>query len=605
MGEQGDLILYMQPTEEIKSKLDIVELVSEYLQLKPAGSGSFKANCPFHQEKTPSFFVSRSKQIWHCFGCGEGGDHFAFIQKIEGMDFPEALKFLADKAGVRLPEYNKEKSGLRQRLVEINDLAAKFYHRVLLESQSAEPARKYLEKRNLDTKTIDRFILGYSPNDWEVLLNFLKKKGYKENEISQAGLIIRSEKGSGFYDRFRGRIMFPIQNLQGKVVGFTARLLDPEAKEAKYVNTPQTLIYNKSEILYGLDKAKRAIQEADLAVVVEGNMDVIASHRVGVANVIASSGTALTEAQINIIKRYSQNIAFSFDADSAGQVAAKRGIDMALAGGMNVGVIILEGAKDPDELINKDAELWKKAIDRRVVVMDYYFGIVKKDYDLNTAEGKKNASKFLLDEISKISDRVEQSHWIQELAKLLNVSEQVLRESMPGQKVKSLKEKSVEKEPAPKKLNQEEQAWSRLISILINRPELIDAIEKSYHPEYIADESYQQLYKKLILFYNSARLAETGDKANIYQKLEEFINKEVAETEIKDRFYVLALAGERDWQEADQETLKKELLKICQFSESLYKSRKKQELAKAMREAEEKGDQEKVKDILQQYRQFE
>jgi len=421
----------MQPIEQIKSKLDIVDLVSEYLQLKPAGQGSFKACCPFHQEKTPSFFVSKSKQIWHCFGCGEGGDQFEFVQKMEGMDFPQALRTLAEKAGVELPQYNKKEASEKQKLIQINELAAKFYHKVLLDSSIAESAREYIKKRNLDTQTVDEFKLGHAPDQWEILLNFLKQKGYKEEDVNLAGLAVKKEQG-GFYDRFRGRVMFPIQNIQGQVVGFTARSLKSDAKEAKYINTPQTSIYNKSDILYGLDKAKRAIKEKDLLIIVEGNMDVISSHRVDVKNVVASSGTALTQNQLNIIQRYTNNIAFSFDADSAGQVAAKRGIDLALEHGMNVSVILMAGdAKDPDDIINQDPALWQKAVDGRVNVMEYYFGIAKDKYDVNTALGKKDMAKYLLTEISKLSDGVEQSHWLQQLAGILNVKEDILREAIP------------------------------------------------------------------------------------------------------------------------------------------------------------------------------
>ena len=595
----------MKETDQIKSKLDIVDLVGEYLQLKQAGSGSFKACCPFHQEKTPSFFVSRSKQIWHCFGCGEGGDQFEFVQKIEGMDFPEALQFLADKAGVELPKYDGEKSGYRKKLIEINILAAKFYHKVLLESQAAEIAREYLKKRNLSEDTVDNFLLGFAPEGWEVLLNFLKKKGYKEEDINQAGLITKKDRGSGYYDRFRNRLMFPITNIQGKVIGFTARLLDPEAKEAKYINTPQTKIYNKSDILFGLDKAKRAVQENDLLIIVEGNMDVITSHRVGVSNVVASSGTALNENQVNLIKRYTANVAFCFDADSAGQVAMKRGIDIALASGLNVSVIILKDAKDPDELINKDVELWKKAIDSRIGAMDYYFDTVKIKNDLKTAQGKKSASQELLPEIMKLPDKVEQSHWIGELARLVDVSEQVLRESMPQAKSEAPQDVK-EEDRAPMAKSKNEQAWAKLVSILINRPELIPVVESSLHPEYIESESYQHVYKNIILYYNNARTLKPGDreeKDNFFQELDKFIRENTTDSE-HELFQELALRGERDWRDVDNQELEKELKNISQMTEDLYKQNQKEILTKAMREAEARGDTAEVKSILQKFQQL-
>jgi len=595
----------MKETDQIKSKIDIVDLVGEYLQLKPAGAGSFKACCPFHQEKTPSFFVSRSKQIWHCFGCGEGGDQFEFIQKIEGMDFPEALQFLADKAGVELPKYDREKSGYRQKLIEINALAAKFYHKVLLESQAAQNARQYLEKRNLSDDSVDDFMLGFAPESWEVLLNFLKKKGYREEDINQAGLITKKERGSGYYDRFRNRLMFPITDIQGKAIGFTARLLDSEAKEAKYINTPQTKIYNKSDVLYGLDKAKRAVQEKDLIVIVEGNMDVITSHRVGVKNVVASSGTALTENQIGLIKRYTSNVAFCFDADSAGQIAMKRGIDMALGGDLNVSVIILQDAKDPDEMINRDPALWSRAIDFRIGVMEYYFDVIKSKYDLKTAAGKKSASRELLPEILKLKDKVEQAHWIGELARLVDVSEQVLRESLP--RLKSDAPADVKKgESTPVQKSKNEQAWVKLVSILINRPELIPTVESALHPEYIQAESYQHVYKNIILYYNNARTLspdEEAEKSEFFSGLDRFVRENSDEGE-HELFQELALLGERDWSEVDNRELERELRNIAAMTENLYKQDQRNILTKAMREAEERGDQNEAKDILKKFQQL-
>jgi DNA primase len=488
-----------------------------------------------------------------------------------------------------------------------------FYNKVLLESQAAEIARQYINKRKLTPDVVDGFLLGYSPDKWEVLLEFLKKKGYKEEEINQAGLAVRKERGTGYYDRFRNRVMFPIQNIHGKVVGFTARLLDSEAKEAKYINTPQTSIYSKSEVLYGLDKAKRVIQENDLAVIVEGNMDVITSHKVGVQNVIASSGTAMTEGQVNLIKRFSNNIAFCFDSDSAGRVAMKRGIDMALSNDMKVSVILFKDKeiKDPDEIINSEngKALWEEAIKSRLGVMEYYFKYSRDNFDLSSADGKKNASRFLLLEISRLPDKVEQTHWLQELAKMIDVREEVLRESLPQKdnEMKSSELKPVVEGQAsgdPKEI----QAWSKLISILINRPELIESVKQSFHPEYIVDESYQQLYKNLILFYNEPRQSESFDEAQtaeIYAELVKFLEEQGVDEKGVELFHVLALAGERDWRDMETESLKQELLKISEFTESIFKQTQKEKLTKEMREAEAKGDKEKVEEIMKLFQQFE
>jgi len=270
--------------EEIKSKVDVVELVSEYVQLKANGA-NFRGLCPFHNEKTPSFFVSPERQIWHCFGCSKGGDIFGFIQEIEGVDFPEALRILAEKAGVQIKSYDSHNISQRTKLLDISSLSAKFYHKILLDSPLAESTRKYLQKRGIKKETIAEFQLGFSPDKWDTLLKFLLKRGHKEQEIESAGLIIRKQQGSGYYDRFRNRLMFPIHNTHGQVVGFTARILPTkdkkgdEEKIAKYINTPETEIYNKSQILYGLDKAKLEAKLQNYFILVEGNMDVLSCYQ--------------------------------------------------------------------------------------------------------------------------------------------------------------------------------------------------------------------------------------------------------------------------------------------------------------------------------------
>ena len=250
----------MDAAQEVKSKLDVADIVGEYLTLKPAGSGSFKALCPFHQEKTPSFYVNRPRQSWHCFGCDQGGDLISFVMRMEGLEFPEALEHLAAKAGIQLPAFDPQKTGERKRLFDVNDLAAKFFRAVLLSGPDAEHARAYAASRRIDDLTGDLFKIGYAPASWDALTNALKSKDVTDDELVRAGLAAKRENGSGVYDRFRDRLMFAIQDAHGHVVGFTGRLLNPDAKEAKYVNTPETQVYRKSAVLYGLDKAKGVIK---------------------------------------------------------------------------------------------------------------------------------------------------------------------------------------------------------------------------------------------------------------------------------------------------------------------------------------------------------
>jgi len=331
--------------DEIKSKLNVEEVIGGYLQLQRAGR-NFKACCPFHNEKTPSFMVSPERQSWHCFGCNEGGDIFTFVMKIEGLEFIEALKLLADKAGVPLQKVNYENKGEKSNLSDIVEASKKFY-KECLKIKGGKKAYEYLRGRGLSDEMIQKFELGFAPDSWSLLSDYLKKKGFKEKDILGAGMTVKNEKGR-IYDRFRGRIMFPVNTVAAQTVGFSSRIMPGgDESSAKYINTPETLVYNKGRILYGLDKSKIFIRQKDQCMMVEGNVDVIASFQSGVNNVVATSGTALTVDQLRIIKRYTNNIVFSFDMDAAGVKAADRGIWMALEEGMNVSIIRRFGCRQP------------------------------------------------------------------------------------------------------------------------------------------------------------------------------------------------------------------------------------------------------------------
>jgi len=330
----------MQPTDEIKSRLDLIDVISEYIQLKPAGA-NLKALCPFHTEKTASFMVSRARQIWHCFGCNVGGDMFSFVMRYEGVEFPEALRILSKKAGVALSVRDPLLHTKKTKLLDICELAAKFYRQVFERSSLAAKARVYIfETRKISHDMVDIFHLGFAPEvkgSSKNLNNFLLQHGFSQNDILDAGLVIKSKQGFGYFDRFRQRIMFPLFDLHGQVVGFTSRILTGmDDGMGKYVNTPQSMIYNKSELLYGFHLAKEAMRKNDLCVVVEGNMDVIALHQIEALNVVASSGTALTQEQIRHIKRFTDNLVLCFDFDVAGEQATERAVDAALREGMLV-----------------------------------------------------------------------------------------------------------------------------------------------------------------------------------------------------------------------------------------------------------------------------
>lgn len=412
----------MTDLEEIKQKIDIVQLISEHVVLKKTGV-NFKGLCPFHTEKTPSFVVSPERQIWHCFGaCQDGGDIFKFLMKLENLEFPEALKILADRAGVKLSSYAPSKTAeLRERIFSVNHLAAEFYHYILTSHSLGQKARDYLEDRKISENSQKLFALGYAPNSWNSLTNFLTKKGFVQADLETAGLVSKSAIGHSF-DRFRGRLIFTLKDHRGNVVGFAGRLLDPEAKEAKYINTAETPVYTKGNVLYGLDITKEEIKKAGFAVVVEGEIDAIQSYQSGVRNVVAIKGSALTFGQISLIKRYTENIFLSLDADYAGDEAAHRGIEAADAAGLNIKVVSFQEAKDPDELIKKDANLWRRAVEFATNFYDYIIDSAAAKHEASSAEGGKKIVAEVAKFITPIENLVVKNHYLKKLMTVLDIS---------------------------------------------------------------------------------------------------------------------------------------------------------------------------------------
>ena len=431
------------PIEEIKNRLDIVQVIGEYLKLQKAGA-SYRALCPFHSEKGPSFFVSPTRQMYHCFGCSVGGDIFQFVMQIEGMEFGDALRLLAQKAGVELsktdPAYARMQSE-RKQLQEILELASKFFIRQL-ESQQGLLAKEYLKSRGVFDESFRVWSLGYAPDTKRTLLDFLLEKGHREEEIDRAGLLVRTDTGA--YDRFRSRIMFPVFNLQGEVIGFGGRIFGTERKDlAKYMNSPATSLYDKGRILYGLDKAKLEMRKQDSCILVEGYMDVILVAQTNAKNVVATSGTALTLSHLQLLKRYSENLLLAFDMDIAGDSATKRGIELALSEGFNVKIVRLLKGKDPADIVKEDPALFEKALLQASSIIDYYFETAFSQFDKTTAEGKKKAGALLLHIISKLPNKIEQTHWIQRLAVELGVKEEAVFEELskvkkePGERQES------------------------------------------------------------------------------------------------------------------------------------------------------------------------
>ncbi len=417
--------------DQIKQRLDVVEVLGEYLKLTKAGR-NFKALCPFHGEKTPSFIVSPERQIWHCFGCGQGGDIFKFVMLMEGIEFPDALRILARRAGVVLKKQDPQIQSQKKKLYEANELATKFFETQLHKTSAGKRALDYLLKRGLNLATIKQWRLGWAHDSWRALYEFLKSRGFKDQEIMSAGLLVEKEesqknaRASRYYDRFRSRIMFPIFDLQGQVIGFAGRIFNkPDSDAGKYINTPQTPLYDKSKVLYGLNFAKNEIRQADNCIFVEGNIDVIMSHQAGTRNTVASSGTALTDEHLKIIKRYTDNLLFAFDADAAGQAATRRGINLALAHDFQIKLVKLKD-KDPAEVIHKNPADWQKALSNAYSVRDFYFDSVVAKFDAKTADGRRAIKKEMLPVIKSIASRVEQSEWLKQLAMILKANEKDL-----------------------------------------------------------------------------------------------------------------------------------------------------------------------------------
>lgn len=412
----------MSDIDEIKSRLNIVDVIGERIKLTKAGR-NFKGLCPFHTEKTPSFMVSADRQIFKCFGCGKGGSVIDFVMEYEHVDFLEALEELADKAGVKLTRRPTDtpQAKLKERIYEANHLASEYYQFILTKHPHGEKARLYLKNRGISDKSIKTFALGYSPNSWDGLYTFLRKKGYDDELQERAGLVLKGTKN--FYDRFRGRVMFTLKDHRGNVVGFAGRVLDPDIKEAKYINTSETPVYIKSNVLYGLDVTKAAIQKANDAIVMEGELDVISSFQAGVANAVAIKGSALTEAHVALLKRFTERLTFALDSDMAGDAAARRGIEVAERAGLDMRVIAIPGGKDPDEVVRENPSLFKKAIKEAMPIYDYFLSSAMKRFDATTAFGKKKIGEELVPVIAKIENPIVQGHYVRSLASALAVGE--------------------------------------------------------------------------------------------------------------------------------------------------------------------------------------
>lgn len=417
----------MDAVEEVKSRLSIEDVIGEYVQLKRAGR-NWKGMSPFSNEKTPSFMVSPEKQIWHDFSSGKGGNMFSFIMEVEGLEFKEALELLARKAGIDIEQFRSSPSRSgpnKERIHQLLTLAAKFYQVQFSKNQMV--LEYVFKKRGFSKDTALEWMIGYSPNNGSALVDFAKTKGFSEDELKQAGLSAKSYRG-GIQDMFRGRLMIPLQDQQGRVIGFTARLLDDDPNAPKYINTPQTVLYDKSRHVYGLHLAKETIRKSKYVVLTEGNLDVIASHQAGIRQVVATAGTALTEPHLKTLSRFTGDIRLAFDADKAGIAATERAIPIASRVKVSLSIIDIPSGKDPDDLIKQDPKLWETAIIKNEYALDWLMKRYQKLLNIKSAVGKREFSDILLPVVRGLSDDVERDHYMNAIAKSLGTSREALEQ---------------------------------------------------------------------------------------------------------------------------------------------------------------------------------
>lgn len=564
--------------EEIRAKLNIEDVVGEYVQLQRAGR-NFKGLSPFTGEKTASFYVSPDKNIWHDFSSNKGGDVFSFVMEVEGVDFRGAMEILAKRAGVDLSAYSskgaQEIAKRKRRLLEAHDLAANYYQQSLIQN---DHALKYVfQQRGLSKEIVQTFRIGYAPDNGDALVTFLKKKGFSAQELSQAGLTNRF---GG--DMFRGRMTVPLMDGSGQVIGFTARIIGEVPNAPKYLNTPQTLLYDKGRHVFGLSQAKEAIRREDYAVIVEGNLDVVSSHQAGITQVVATAGTAMTENHLKALVRLTPHARLAFDGDSAGIAATERAIPIAQTVGIDLTIITLpEEFKDPDEVIQKDVAIWQKAIDDAEPVVDWILKQYSKREDLTTALGKRNFTTAALNVVRSLQDPVEQEHYVQKISTYTSSSIETLKEKLAGVEVaddKPLK-KSVQSVAAvrPDTLNYQDNLLAvsaidpAVRELLVDmKPDMFETEERRTLLEYL------QKHQELLV-----------DTPNTLQSIDTYVKIVLLKADAR---YGL-------WNDKDRYF---EAARLVRQLTTEHKQTQKQSLTDELRQAEENGEDERAREIRQQ-----
>jgi len=557
--------------EEVRARLNIEDVIGEYVQLKRAGR-NFKGLSPFTSERTPSFTVSPEKHIWHDFSSGDGGEGVSLLLEVEGLDFRAALEQLARKAGVDLTLYDTKQSGeiakKKKRQIEANELACRYFQQSLLKNQHA--LEYVFKKRGLSKEIVQEFKIGYAPDDGEAAVRFLMKKGFSKKELSEAGLTNRF---GG--DIFRGRMTVPLMDPSGQVIGFTGRILTDDPKAPKYLNTTQTLVYDKSRHVFGLSQAKESIRKEEFSVIVEGNLDVVSSHQAGIKNVVASAGTALTEWHLKSLARLSHDVRLSFDADKAGLAATERAIPIAGQVGVELSIISLpEGAKDPDELIQQSADSWKKVTQSSEPVVDWVLRQYSAREDMTTAAGKRRFTTEGLNVVSKLSDSVEQEHYLNQIARMTDTSLEAVKAKLNTSTKAStpaLKAVKTSDPSEPVKERPESAHQDNLLAVLINYPSTRHHLG-GFDVTMLAGEDRQAIAAWLKTHSESLDEVPAALKP-----LETYVK--IVQLKAETRY-----AG---WSEQDSSL---EVAKLLRQTEVEHKKQTKEQLIQELREAEADGD---------------
>lgn len=581
----------MDIVQDIKDRLSIEDVVSQYVQLKKVGR-SFKALCPFHQEKTPSFIVSPEKGLAYCFGCHKGGDVFRFIQEVEGVEFAEAIKILAEKTGLSPDLYvshaPKMKKEQKEILYDIHEEATSFFESQLWETEEGKKVLDYLRKRGLVEETIRRFRLGFAPDGGEVLQTFLIKKGFHKKDLIFSGLVsVRETHAEHTYDRFRLRLVFPITDVNGRVIAFGGRALKKDA-EPKYLNSPESTLYHKGRVLYGLSEAKKYIKESDSAVIVEGYMDALLSYQANVRNVAASSGTALTADQVKLIKKFTKHLIFSFDNDEAGFDASVRGYLVSMEQEMDVRIVTIPEGKDPADSVKADPKLFQEAVTKGKTFLQFYFDILLRKFSATTAEGVKGMLDQALPFIKKIQSPVVKDFYIRELALRLRVSESQLYDEMKRTSLSELhpaRQMSVSN--STKKFNIEDYFFALLLEFPAYVPDVSSELGEDDF-----EETYRDIYKWLLQQYNSGR-RQAGE-----------LQCEGESDEFRERVQFLSLVGEERYGSAGSEFLKEEVGKLVDRIKKLRSKSRHGKLKAEIRQAEIRGDKDQAKRLLGELQHF-